>query len=230
MEQAEKLLNEPKQNITIQKCTKCINDVEKQIKVEKKNLKKAKKHALSWADSIIAVFIIGPLVVGYWRGTWSLMNIYEQNHPNALPNWGSFFFGVVILITFTILRDAFVEYIKNKNDTIAKRIISQIVRKVYTYSFSIACIMQWHAAWAIGTEYFGGFYDNIVITSLCVILMIVLRCFRNNIAPPFIVVMDHEDVTFTFPTRFRKKVSCKLLLILGFKIIYVLICLNYIAN
>lgn len=170
-------------------------------------LKLVKKGAVSGFDSVLAVFLIGPLVIGFWRGTWGLMNIYEKHHPNALPTWESLFFSVGILLTFTIIRDPLVDLFKEKKDGLIDRIKSQLFRKFYTYSFAVVCIMHWRAAWVLGDMFLKEPRDTGVFTGCCAVILVAVRCFRNCVAPPLIVVLDDEDVTFSFPTRFRKKVS-----------------------
>lgn len=211
MEQSEKLISETKQKIVILDRSKELKDEEKQVEDKKNSLKVVKKRTLNWVDSVIAVFLIGPLVVGFWRGTWNLMGIYEQNHPNALPKWESFFFSVLLLFSFSLLRDAFIDYFKKKKETLLWRVFSHVLRKLYTYVFAITCIMHWHSTWEIGNKYFSELNDSIVVTTLAILTMIILKSLRNTVAPPLIIALDYEDVTFTFPTRFRKKVSYNLI-------------------
>lgn len=205
LEQTEKMWiennNTPIQNKTEKTTT------DRQYKTYKFFTEKSQKRALNSIDSILAVFLFAPLVVSFWRGTWNLMNIYQEKHPNAIPLWESFFFSVAILFCFTLLRDSLSQFVKKRNKTFFQRATNQILSKLYTYCFALVCIMHWRSTWMILDQYFMDPNDIVVITSLTILLLVVLRSLRNTSAPPFIVIMDYEEVTFTFPTRFGKKVS-----------------------
>lgn len=213
-------LYSPSKPIVIKKFNE--NEVKTEKTFEKHDLlNKVMKAVISVSDSILAIFLVGPLVVGFWRGTWQLLQMYGSKHPNAIPLWESYFFAVCILLFFGMLRDTFLGYFKKKKKEAEKKKLaneysekegwckflqSQFLRKFYTYAFSIACIMHWRASWEIHGLYFNDYNDVIVITSLCLLLLIAMRSLRNIMAPPLILVLDNEDVTFVFPTRFRKKV------------------------
>lgn len=47
----------------------------KKLKFSNKIIKK--KHAISVVDTLVSIFLIGPLIIGHWRGTWNLMDYYN---------------------------------------------------------------------------------------------------------------------------------------------------------
>lgn len=51
--------------------------------------KKKKRKILSTLDILISVFIVTPLVVACWRGTWQLLDIYAD----YFPPWETFIIG-----------------------------------------------------------------------------------------------------------------------------------------
>lgn len=42
---------------------------------------------------------------------------------------------------------------------------------------------------------------------LCFVCLSLLKCVRNLLAPPTVILNDSKDILFRFPTRFRIKVS-----------------------
>lgn len=101
------------------------------------------KRLLNLSDSLISLFIVAPLVIAYWRGTWGCMDRY----PSIYPATNCFILGMVIHCCCCILR----ELLHPKCDIL--RNLSRIssvgtfhvffVKKFYTYLFSIGCIMHW---------------------------------------------------------------------------------------
>ena len=146
--------------------------------------RKVEKRVLSTSDTILTVTIITPLVVAYWRGVWRTM---DQN-GQIFPGVQSFFFGGSLHFTFAVLRDLLKEKICYKDPTFFNRIKSQIIRKIYTYIFSIACIMHWRGGWIV-VDLIGedSEYTVVAIGGFCAFILLVLKCFKNCMAPPIIV-------------------------------------------
>lgn len=98
---------------------------------------------LNFSDSLISLFIIAPLVIAYWRGTWGAMDKY----PHVYPAMNCFIFGAIIHCCFCVLRELFHEkYNFLRSFTKVSAIGSFhvfIAKKLYVYAFSIGCIMHW---------------------------------------------------------------------------------------
>lgn len=173
---------------------------EKEKKLKKKI---TKSRMLSIFDVFIALFVVTPLVVSFWRGTWSLMNIYAVQFPEV----NSFFAGNFVHFGFLLVQDLLND-ILDKQPTIWNKIRSQVIRKCYIYMFAIACIMTWRAGWIILDTLCDNrqFYIALV-AGICFLIVILLKGIRNCLAVPMIILIDYENVVFTFPTRFRMKVS-----------------------
>jgi hypothetical protein len=97
------------------------------------------KKLLNFSDSVISLFLVGPFVITYWRGTWSLMDLYRDNFPGM----NCFIIGVIIHCCFCVLRVFLhTEYIFLRNFSKASSLMF-ILRTLYVYIFSIGCIMHW---------------------------------------------------------------------------------------
>jgi hypothetical protein len=98
------------------------------------------KRFLNCCDSFFALFVIGPLVVIYWNGTWNLI-FFKQFSPPLC-----FVCGAIIHCCFCLLRELLhsqlLDFKKHKS-SVLKSVQVFFMRKFYTYLFSIGCIMHW---------------------------------------------------------------------------------------
>lgn len=86
-------------------CQNCLvsNEQIEQIKnnvLKQTKNKKSKVNILSTLDVLISVFIVTPLVVACWRGTWELMDIYDV----YFPAFESFIIGKCVQLIMKTLR------------------------------------------------------------------------------------------------------------------------------
>lgn len=163
-----------------------------------------KKRILLTSDALIAVFIVTPLVVAFWRGTWSLMD----KNPKIFPVINSFFLGGALHLSFAIVKDILYKTVIAKNRTIVQITKSHVIRKLYTYIFAISCVLHWRGTWGVLDMFckFSALYTA-TVTAFAVVSLAVMRSLKNTSAPPIAVTLDYEDTSYTFPTRFEVKVS-----------------------
>ena len=116
------------------------------------------KRFLNAGDTFISLFIISPLVITHWRGTWAYM---DYKNDIFLP-WNSFIFGMVLHTTIALLREfLYTQYSKSKkcanrtNWCDHRYIMRCLLTKCYAYVFSMACNMHWRGGWAVLDMYFG---------------------------------------------------------------------------
>lgn len=115
------------------------------------------KRFLNLMDTLISLFIISPLVVTYWRGTW----VFMDNHKEYFPPWHTFIFGGVLHTTLVLLREllhAKLKTINPQKKTRTTTILKAIFTKIYLYVFSLGCILNWRGGWAVLEMYFGTFF------------------------------------------------------------------------
>lgn len=67
------------------------------------------------ADSIVSLFLVSPLVVGYWRGTWFLLDTFLYPPDDVLSSWISLILGFVILLPATWFQVPLQKFAANRN-------------------------------------------------------------------------------------------------------------------
>lgn len=166
---------------------------------------KVVKRFLNFIDCVLSLFVVTPLVVAFWRGTWDFL---DQN-IEIFPNWHTFLFGSMLHVFFTLLRETLhSEFaIPDKGDTVARKIRRFFVTKLYTYAFGVACIMQWRGGWGVMQDYYG--FSKVVLAANFALLipLAFLKGLRNLLCAPMMIITDVKEFTFSFPTRFRTEVS-----------------------
>lgn len=129
------------------------------------------KRLLNISDVFLSLFVITPLVVAHWKGTWAFI----ERHPEQFPPWMSFLFGCTLHTSFVLIKELLHMEFTAPNDGYksVKKIISQnIIVKIYTYLFSLGCNLNWQGGWAALQVVFGKFFqDKIRIKTL------ILPCF-----------------------------------------------------
>lgn len=103
------------------------------------------KYLLHILDTIFASFIIGPLVVSYWRGTWNLSARYLFPHDLLHSSFSSLIIGILGHLVFTIFQDTF-KGLFNPNK---HRLTFYIGSRLYTSIFAIICVNTWRGGWMV---------------------------------------------------------------------------------
>lgn len=112
-------------------------------------------HAL---DVVASIFVVSPLVISYWRVTWSY--IEHISIDLKLNIWLCFFCSVIMHTMIAMLRNYFYESFddyKRKDDSNIAIYSRRIATKLYAYVFSIICIANWMSGWAILSVYNGSY-------------------------------------------------------------------------
>lgn len=107
------------------------------------NQPKWKKRLLNAGDSFLSLFIVSPLVISFWRGTWGYMDLF----PKIYPGMNCMIFGAIIHCCLAILREPLHTKYNSFNSiqttSVTKFFNFFLFKKMYTYLFGVACIMQW---------------------------------------------------------------------------------------
>lgn len=112
------------------------------------------KRMLYLGDTFFSVFVVTPLVVSHWYGTW----VFMDHHPEYFPPLGTFLFSILWLLLLTLTRANVYDRMKSsteKTPTLPKRICKYIFVKLYLYAFGVGCIMTWRCIFALLQQYFG---------------------------------------------------------------------------
>jgi len=117
-----------------------------------------KKRLLNVGDSFMSLFVVSPLVISHWRGTWQLMDFYGHHFPGL----NCFIFGAVLHCFFAIIREPlhgqFNSAQRNHQRSLTYSVSLFVLKKVYTLLFSVGCIMHWRGGWALMEETILGKY------------------------------------------------------------------------
>ncbi|XP_052899419.1 uncharacterized protein LOC128305841 [Anopheles moucheti] len=166
---------------------------------------RCRKRLLHLGDSLFSLFVITPLVVAHWRGTWGWMDL----NGSHFPAWLCFVLGFTLHTTFALLREplnAALALARNAPKNRWKTVKQWLVSRMYTYAFSMACLMHWRGGWNVMELYFAfNLLPALSISALCLVGLVWAKSVRNLLAPPFIILTDRKEALFNFPTRFRMK-------------------------
>lgn len=105
------------------------------------------KRILHACDKFVTLFVVAPLVVAHWYGTWQFMDRNAEYFP-LVP---SLLLGVLWHLTASVARNDIHEKLKSNS----QRTLRFWIVKIYLYIFSIACIMQWRSMFALMNIYIG---------------------------------------------------------------------------
>ncbi|CRK94389.1 CLUMA_CG007896, isoform B [Clunio marinus] len=143
-------------------------------------------------------------VISYWRGTWEFMNLY----PEIFPGMNCMIVGAIMHLCLALLREPlngkYNSYTRSQKKSFISSCNLCIVKKIYTFVFSLGCIMHWRGGWSVMEDYLGPeLIPAIIVSVVCFIPLILMRAVRNLVAPPMVIITDSKEFAFNFPTRYR---------------------------
>lgn len=154
-------------------------------------------------DTFYSSFIVAPLVVSYWRGTWNLADKYLCPHEKIRSAVASLIIGIIGHLVFTIFQGSFRKYFNPNHH----RLTFYVGSRLYTSIFGVVCVNCWRGGWQLIDHYTARDMKTILaITIVAVIALVLLHAIRNVTASPFVVVTDHSQEYFSIPTMYKKSV------------------------
>ncbi|GAB6027522.1 hypothetical protein CHUAL_001770 [Chamberlinius hualienensis] len=185
------------------------------------------KKVLTGVDWTIALTVLSPLCILYWRGTWQLLDIYVVI-PDTYIKYPSGYISLAIGYLLTFLSNAtqrpVSNIICNKRNHVIVRVF---VSRIYTLIFAFGLVNLWRGVWQLLDEYFtNSWYSGAGSAVVGCWALASLRTLRNISAPPVIINTDVMDSDYTAsPTMFQtlstKKSTWFFLLDVGFSVIIV---------
>jgi len=150
-------------------------------------------------DTILSLCFVAPLVVGYWRGTWELLNLFLYKSEPITSCWISLAFGCSTLCLATWLQNGLQSIIVQQSGC-----IFFILSRLYTIIYCLANVNHWRGVWDTLDLYTGvGWASASWSLGIGISGLILLRAFRNILAPPALIAVDGPEEYFTYPTMFR---------------------------
>ncbi len=158
-------------------------------------------------DTLWSCFIITPLVVFYWSGTWKLADAYilpdNSSDVPLLSSYVSLGIGIAIGLCGFLILPLLSENLYPEC-TVKHVVISRIIS--YIYGFGI--LNFWRGVWNI-TDYFVGkdLKWSLISYAVTKLALILLRSVSSCLGSPFLIVKDHRDDFYKAYTLFRSDVS-----------------------
>jgi hypothetical protein len=143
--------------------------------------KKVRKRMLNVLDSCISLFVVSPLVVGFWKGLWNNINRYDEEY-RIFPLWKWLSISYCVMTFIYYARDYLNDLIMSGSDSHVESIYLKglrraVIYRVYHYVFAFSSIMIWRCLWEV-VPYFWG--ESRVIKKLprCTICILIARYHR----------------------------------------------------
>jgi hypothetical protein len=171
------------------------------------NFKGSRRHymLLSVLDTVLSALVVSPAVIGYWRGTWMIMDRYVFPNQHTYSSWVSVAIGYLGHILFTLLQMPITKRIHPDHHWLSYYIVSRL----YTAIFGFVCVNSWRGVWRLLEYYTGHHIEPLLGTTVAsIVALAALRTLRNISSPPFSITTDCCDGYFRVPTMFRVSVSC----------------------
>lgn len=118
---------------------------------------KTQKQTLNVVDSFVSLFVIGPLVVCYWKSTWHLIAFHYNRY---FPFWPSYLMAIAVLFVLTLLRPILVYSLLERPKHIKsakKTLLRLVMTKLYQYLYIIFNLIFWMSLFEMPTMFFGKF-------------------------------------------------------------------------
>lgn len=161
-----------------------------------KNKKSTKNKSLEIFDQIFSLIILAPAVVGYWRGTCNLLDIFLYPENELISSWISYFIGIIGHLIFTI----FQKNIKNVLNPEKSKILYYIGSRLYTIVFAFICVNSFRGVWQL-LEFYTD-YDIKTVSILILLSVTSLGFLRGIRSIAYFLVTDYYCNYFEIPTRF----------------------------
>lgn len=111
----------------------------------------ARKKFLNFTDSLISLFLVTPLVVGFWRGLFDNFRIYNEMF-GIFPVWISLGVSLSVVLIFNIYRP-------NRSFTECERDVETkpmtIATRISVYIFAVFGVMTWRCMFEVSDIMFG---------------------------------------------------------------------------
>lgn len=161
---------------------------------------------LTILDAVFSATVAAPAVVGYWRGTWGLSDIYIYPGDRVLSYISSVLIGFTGLFIFNLIQHLLDEFLHPDKH----RLVYYIGSRIYTSVFGFCCVNAWRGAWQALDLYTEQTTSTVfATTAVSLLALAIMRTIRNISAPPFSLSLDSPAGYFEVPTMFRVNVSTR---------------------
>lgn len=159
---------------------------------------------LTVLDTVFSALVAAPAVVGYWRGTWGLSDLYVYPDEPTFSSFASITVGFAGLFAFSVLQHGLDDALHPDKH----RLSYYLGSRLYTGVFGFCCVNAWRGAWKVLDIYTELKVSTVFATTAVSLLALgIMRAIRNVSAPPFSLCLDSCPGYFEVQTMFRVNVS-----------------------
>lgn len=90
-------------------------------------------------DGFICIFVLAPLVVFYWRGSFQVLDIYTYPSSLVLSSWINTVIGVVGTVAVNLLQG----WLHTRVQRITVPAVQILCKRIYTYVFGWIIVNHW---------------------------------------------------------------------------------------
>ena len=94
------------------------------------------------ADNLFSLFIVAPLTVAYWRGTWVLLDIHLHSNRPDISAWVCVVIGNIGLVVLAWIQDYLTVWISREN-----KIQWFLCVGIYNYIAGFFSVCHWRGIW-----------------------------------------------------------------------------------
>ena len=158
---------------------------------------------LTILDQFLCLFVIFPLCIFHWRGTWHLQDVYLMPHDYVLSSWLSLIYGVVLGIILALIHPSLVRFLKKY-----RRWAYVVGIRIYLYISGWAILGYWRGLWNLVDYYLTeGWVNSVIIYAIAQVISLLSRTSRANAGLPLSINIDVDEDLDHPDTRFYKTVS-----------------------
>lgn len=157
---------------------------------------------LRLADTAWSCFVITPLCVFYWSGTWKLVDKYIFPENNQTSMYISLGIGAPIGICGYLILPLMAKHV-----TPACEVKHIIISRVFTFIYAFGILNYWRGIWNIMDHFVG---KHVTLSLVCffgaVALLILLRALSSASSAPYTIAKDHRSDFYQAKPLFRSQV------------------------
>lgn len=172
------------------------------------NISRRVNFCLRVVDALWSCFVVAPLVVFYWSGTWKLSDHYilpdnDSEAPLETSSYVSLGIGIAVglggYLILPVLQERFHAEWTLKHVTVSR---------IFSYIYAFGVLSFWRGVWNITDHLVGTELKwSLVCYGVSKILLFLLSSVSSCLSSPFLMVKDHRDDFYTAYPRCRSNVS-----------------------
>ena len=162
--------------------------------------------ALHIADTFWSCFIVTPLTIFYWGGTWKLLDLYLFPDDGVLSAWVSLAIGTTGCLSAYLFLPMIGDCLQHHRQP-TWSLIHVLLSRLCIYILGFAVLNYWRGIWNLMDTYIGtGLLYNSICVAVSAVVLVPLRATSTVIASPYVVEVDIDPHIYHPITRFKTPV------------------------